>query len=801
MQMETAQPFGKYLLLECVAVGGMAEIFRAKTVGADGFEKEVAVKRILPSYSEDDGFVTMFKDEAKIAAQLDHPNIVKVFDFDEVGGDYYIAMELIRGTDLKRLLENTDKHNKRFTPTQVAYIASETAKALDYAHKRIGADGEPLGIVHRDVTPHNIMLSYEGAVKLMDFGIAKAASRATKTRAGTVKGKCAYMSPEQARGKPLDGRSDMFSLGIIMWEMLTGRRLFSGGSDFDVLSKVLKSEIIAPRDIDSNVPEGLSQIVMRVLNRDRDQRYTDCGHLLQELNAFLFSQPDAQHHQLDWYVQCLSGWRGHAFTELPDYVPGGGAQDDDFDVSEEATQMLSIADMEAKLGLLDDVDHNASTQAMDPVAAEQAPAAMPPMQPQQFAAQPHLGMAPGMHPGMMQPGYAAHPTGMMPGYAPHPSYANMQAMGMTGMMPYGMQPPPQKSRTGLIIGIVVMLLLLCGVGVLGWMFLNKNQGETGKTSEASAAEAGSGAAGSTTPQPEPANEAVLTLSTIPPGATVTINGEKLDRQTNIYGYKAVRGQPISITFELEGYEPLTIERRPLQPAITIEETLKPLPAADPVADAAGSTTANTDTADAAGSTNTDDATSTAEATADNNDTGSATTDQAAEVVLASLRVESDPPGSKVTIEGRDETVKTPATIEGLPVGQELTVTFAPSDRKLREVKKTVTLVAAADKDVLSVKHRERSTEESKPRKGKEPKNDQAGGTTKLTVTAIPWGQVYLDGKALGTTPVKTEVPSGSAKLEISFPAKKQRVSRSVTLPKGGEASFTYDFNNEDWLKK
>src|SRR5690606_12103241 len=242
------------------------------------------------------------------------------------------------------------KTNKRFTTTQILFMVIETAKALDYAHKRTAPDGTPLNIVHRDVTPHNVMLAFNGDVKLMDFGIAKAASRATKTRAGTVKGKCAYMSPEQARGKPLDGRSDMFSLGIIMWELLSGRRLFAGGSDFDVLSKVLKSEIQNPRSIDSNVPEEVARICMKMLDRDRDSRYIDCGEALQDLNAYLYGQcADAHNHQLGYYVQCLSEVSGHSPDELPNYQPGasGGQDFEDEDLSGEATQMLSLDEMQA----------------------------------------------------------------------------------------------------------------------------------------------------------------------------------------------------------------------------------------------------------------------------------------------------------------------------------------------------------------------------------------------------------------------------------------------------------------------
>ena len=248
----------------------MAEIYKARYADASMPQVDIALKRILPSYTEDEGFVTMFKDEGNIALRLKHPNIVNIYEVGEVNNDWYIAMEFIYGSDLRVLGDACEKYKKRFTNTQIARIVCETAKALDYAHACTDANGTPLNIVHRDCTPHNIMVSHDNTIKLMDFGIAKAASRATKTRVGTVKGKSSYMSPEQARGKQLDGRSDMFTLGTVAWEMLTGYRLFKASSDFEILSKVLKQPIIHPSDLDSNVPRDLGDIIMKTLERDRD---------------------------------------------------------------------------------------------------------------------------------------------------------------------------------------------------------------------------------------------------------------------------------------------------------------------------------------------------------------------------------------------------------------------------------------------------------------------------------------------------------------------------------------------------
>lgn len=282
------QAFGRYILTQKIAMGGMAEIFRAKSVGAEGFEKVVVIKRILPHFSEDEGFVTMFKDEAKMAGHLSHANVVQIFDFDEAEGLFYIAMEYVEGRDLKRVLDHGAKIGKPLSIAQAVHILIEAALGLHYAHTRV-VDGEPLKIVHRDVSPHNVMVSFNGEVKIMDFGIAKAASRSTNTRVGTVKGKCAYMSPEQARGKPLDARSDLFALGVCLWEMLTGKRLFVGESDFETLNNVLKAEVPAPSELNPEVPKELDAIVLKSLARDRDNRQADCNAFAAELRRWYYT--------------------------------------------------------------------------------------------------------------------------------------------------------------------------------------------------------------------------------------------------------------------------------------------------------------------------------------------------------------------------------------------------------------------------------------------------------------------------------------------------------------------------------
>src|SRR4029450_2271011 len=214
------KPFGKYFLIEKLATGGMAEIYKAKNFGVDGFEKLLAIKRILPHCSSDKEFITMLIDEAKLSVALSHTNIAQVFDLGKVGTDYFISMEFVDGINLRELMNRAKETGAQLPEDISVYIVSEICKGLDYAHAKKDTDGNPLNIVHRDISPQNILISYEGEVKIVDFGIAKAATKAHVTQHGALKGKLLYMSPEQAWGKALDKRTDNFSLGVVLYEML-----------------------------------------------------------------------------------------------------------------------------------------------------------------------------------------------------------------------------------------------------------------------------------------------------------------------------------------------------------------------------------------------------------------------------------------------------------------------------------------------------------------------------------------------------------------------------------------------------
>jgi serine/threonine protein kinase len=280
--------YGPYRLIDRVAVGGMAEVFKAKRSGVEGFEKVVAVKRILPHLSDNQEFVDMFVNEAKMVAGLTHPNIVQIFDLGRIDKSYYIAMEYVHGHDLRTILKRAKEKGMRMPLDLSLHIVNEVCAALEYAHRKKDDKGRPMQIVHRDVSPQNIMISFEGDVKLTDFGIAKAATKAGNTDRGALRGKLLYMSPEQAWGQPIDRRSDLYSLGIVLYEMITDRKPFLGGStELSILEAVRQGEIAPPRGANPRIPESLENVVMKALAKDADARYQDAAEMHRGLERVL----------------------------------------------------------------------------------------------------------------------------------------------------------------------------------------------------------------------------------------------------------------------------------------------------------------------------------------------------------------------------------------------------------------------------------------------------------------------------------------------------------------------------------
>jgi serine/threonine-protein kinase len=283
--------FGKYLLLDRIGVGGMAEIFRARQFGAAGFQKQLAVKKILRHLADNDEFVRMFIDEAKIAVSLQHANIVQIYDLGSVAREYFIAMEYVVGKDLLALLIRCTALRIRVPHKLAVYIVAEALKGLEAAHSAMDGRGRPLGIIHRDVSPSNLLLSYDGEVKLGDFGVARAAFRDGHSRAGAMKGKLGYMSPEQVTGKTIDQRSDVFSAGIMLYEMLAMNRLFSGKTELETMMAVRDCDVGAALErLPPGVPDGLRPVLQRALAKAPEARFQTATQFLDALLDHLFHE-------------------------------------------------------------------------------------------------------------------------------------------------------------------------------------------------------------------------------------------------------------------------------------------------------------------------------------------------------------------------------------------------------------------------------------------------------------------------------------------------------------------------------
>ena len=298
--------FGDYTLLDRIAVGGMAEVWRARRRGVEGFQKTVAIKKILSNLTGSKDFVTMFIDEAKLAAQLSHNNIIQIYDLGKVGDDFFIAMEHVDGKDLRTILTAAQESKQPIPLGLALVIVSAVASALDYAHRKRDFDGDAMGLVHRDVSPQNVMISYEGSIKLCDFGIVKAVAKASTTQMGALKGKLQYMSPEQAWGKNVDARSDIFSLGSVFYEVLTGRQLFAGDSEIGVLDAVRECQIRSPREIEPAVPEEVARIALKALAKSPDERYQRAGDLEHDIRKVLDDlRPTPSQKTLAEYMRSL----------------------------------------------------------------------------------------------------------------------------------------------------------------------------------------------------------------------------------------------------------------------------------------------------------------------------------------------------------------------------------------------------------------------------------------------------------------------------------------------------------------
>ncbi len=770
------QKFGKYILLRKIAMGGMAEIFRAKTVGAEGFEKDIVIKRILPHYTEDEDFVKMFIDEATVTSKLQHANIVQIFDFNRQEGSYYIAMEYVEGKDLKRVMEVAQKSGKPLSVAQCVWIIMELAKGLHYAHTKTHK-GQPLNIVHRDISPHNAMVSFQGEVKLMDFGIAKAASRSTKTVAGTVKGKCAYMSPEQARGKPLDGRSDLFALAIMLWEMLTGKRLFLGDSDFVTLSNVLKMEVPPASSINPEVPEDLDAILLKGLEKDRDKRHANVQDFQRDLTKWFYSHVD------DLDSVGLGPLMKEMFAEDIAEIATQQSQEKTAFIQEDPAPSASpenatvalpgIGDPQAANTILDD-DSLTADKVREAIAAAQRGGGVAPDGATQ--AMPMVGPngrpATGSHPSAAQygpnTGSFQQATGAFP-------------QGYTGT--YGAAPP--KSKAPLIIALLVVLL--GGGGAAAWWFMTQQGGQQ--------TVAGGGVVndGKT---PAAAAGAVLVVVADPEDATVLANGKPLDDAGQVSGLET--GDKVALVATKPGFkrheEVITINADKQQHRIKLEPeevipdevavVIKPSQAdavvlvngqeigkgAQPVKGAPG-TVVEVEVRPAAGGVAIKQKVTLSTATP--------LVEIALPEVATALMIKVDPSDAEVTADkGTLEKKDDAYVLTGVKVGD--IIKIAAKKAGYLDATKDHTIATAADRVDLGLK-----------RKPAENSGAEVGGSGTVFINAKPWAKVTVNGQAKGTTPVTIELPSGKHKIVLTKGADEQ--VKYVTVRRGQRSTVVGEF--------
>ncbi len=280
----------KYRVIQRLAAGGMAEVFLGESISVQGFKKQVAIKRVLPHLSQNRKFIDMFLDEARLSARLNHANVVTVFDIGSTDNTFFLVMEYVEGTNLKELIENMRKSGRQFELKNAIFIGMEACRGLNYAHELTDENGTPLHIVHRDVSPPNILITKRGEIKVTDFGLAKAGIQVEKTEPGVIKGKFGYLAPEVARGEDADARCDVFSLGIVLWEMMAGRRLFLGETDYQTVKLVRHANIPRLSMLNRNVDEPFEEILYRALARDPEDRYQSAREFGDSLAGYLFSK-------------------------------------------------------------------------------------------------------------------------------------------------------------------------------------------------------------------------------------------------------------------------------------------------------------------------------------------------------------------------------------------------------------------------------------------------------------------------------------------------------------------------------
>ncbi|WP_395829946.1 serine/threonine-protein kinase [Archangium violaceum] len=569
--------YGKYQLLKRLAMGGMAQIYLARQRGPEGFEKLVVIKRILPHLAENAEFVRMFLAEARIAARLDHPNIVDIYDLGAQDDSYFIAMEYIHGEDLRRVWKRAERSGQLIPVPLVCRIMIEACAGLDHAHKKADANGKPLNIVHRDISPQNILLTFEGRVKVVDFGIAKAADQASETRSGVLKGKYSYMSPEQASGqKRLDCRSDIFALGVVLYELLTGMRLFKRLTDMATLQAVSECRILPPSQINPRVPKDLDAIVMKALTREPEDRYSEALELQLALEDWLVAHqlPASSAHvaafMKDLYAARLAeeARLGDVLVEEAEVLsPSGGFKAIDKSTSETMASPRQVdtgasgprmstrtpgrpSRSEPRVALTEREEE----EPRRTVDIRRAPAIEPREEP---SSQPKEVL-------VARPSRVRQPSvAVPPPAAPAPAVP-------APVVPTPVNPPARKLNRSALMGVGAGIL----VGLLfgGWLALRSEPAPKLSTATKSSASEPAPPAPS---RPEP-RQVQVTLTTKPAQASLTVDGKPYDKVPVVVA--ATSGQELTVRAEAPRHQPLTRKVTVGQgPAQEESLVLEPLP--------------------------------------------------------------------------------------------------------------------------------------------------------------------------------------------------------------------------------
>jgi eukaryotic-like serine/threonine-protein kinase len=489
---EVGSAANSYEILAKLAMGGMAEIFLARGASSAGVERYVVLKRVLRHRASDPHFVRMFLDEARLAAQLQHPNIAQVYDIGKLGDSYFFTMEYVHGETVRTLLQRSHALRRTIPIGSVLSIIAGSAAGLHHAHERKAMDGRPLGIVHRDVSPSNLMVSFEGNVKVVDFGVAKAEHRSTETQSGTVKGKITYMSPEQCKGMDMDRRSDLFSLGIVMWEMLTLERLFRRNSDFENMQAIVAEEVPPPSRLRADIPPEIDLIVMTLLRKSPHERYQSGDELHEAIEAAAVRTGSAlSAASLGRYMRELFGQRPEpwielqsndqhpeAFTVTSEPIPGELAVSpaDDFD-----RKLAAIPQLSARMTAQNPQQPGPQPMPTVPLRVQADPDLAKTIQQMPMTPRPNvvpLGVPPQPMPNMASssaqvPGFGPAPTApptmrshtpsMTPGSNPqYPmlSSASHAAYVAQRQSQPSMQPLPQEPRRRIALYILVPAIIL-----------------------------------------------------------------------------------------------------------------------------------------------------------------------------------------------------------------------------------------------------------------------------------------------------------------------------------------------------